>query len=207
MGLGSREKSCVVGVVLAGGHSLRMGRDKAALPFAGETLLAHNLRALAPLVEGVVVAARPGQLLPQTPAGVEVLRDSTPEQGPLRALADACAACSARADAALLLATDGLAEPRLLQRLLDAYRRTDAEAVVACVGGQLLPLPGVYSTTLKDRAEALLLGPQRGLKHLLAASRCLTLPIDPQEARLLSLDTPEDYQAALAGGGPVPSPS
>ena len=51
-------------IVLAGGRSERMGREKATLPFAGETLLAHVVRRVAPLVLEVVVVGRPGQALP-----------------------------------------------------------------------------------------------------------------------------------------------
>ena len=40
------EVSRVSAAVLAGGKSSRMGRDKAALPFGGETLLAHQARKL-----------------------------------------------------------------------------------------------------------------------------------------------------------------
>ena len=51
-------------VVLCGGHSRRMGRDKAWLPFGEVTLLEHVAERVAPLVDELVVVARAGQRVP-----------------------------------------------------------------------------------------------------------------------------------------------
>jgi molybdopterin-guanine dinucleotide biosynthesis protein A len=46
-----------VGVILAGGSSTRMGRDKLMLPIAGKPMLAHVLERIAPQVDRVVLSA------------------------------------------------------------------------------------------------------------------------------------------------------
>src|SRR2546428_7250960 len=48
-------------VILAGGLSRRMGRDKAALPAGGVTLIEHLARPLAPVVDETIVAAGSGR--------------------------------------------------------------------------------------------------------------------------------------------------
>ena len=55
----------VGGVVLCGGRSSRMGRPKASLPFAGETMLARVVGVLGGVVSPVVVVAASGQDVPQ----------------------------------------------------------------------------------------------------------------------------------------------
>ena len=47
----------VGGIVLCGGQSRRMGRPKAWLPFAGETMLARVVRLLSEAVSPIVVVA------------------------------------------------------------------------------------------------------------------------------------------------------
>lgn len=66
-----------IGVVLAGGASRRMGRDKAALAVAGETLAARAARLLASVCRRVVLADGGRNLVPGLPS----LPDA-PIQGP-----------------------------------------------------------------------------------------------------------------------------
>ncbi|MFV8755493.1 molybdenum cofactor guanylyltransferase [Nannocystaceae bacterium ST9] len=63
------------GLVLAGGASRRMGRDKAWLELEGRPLLLHVIDRLAPVCERIVVVAAPGQNLPDLPAGVARVDD------------------------------------------------------------------------------------------------------------------------------------
>jgi molybdopterin-guanine dinucleotide biosynthesis protein A len=74
----------VVGVILAGGESRRMGgRDKAFLPLAGGTLLSHVVERLAPQVERVVVSAN-GDAARFAPFGLPVVPDASAKRtGPL----------------------------------------------------------------------------------------------------------------------------
>src|SRR5487761_1810759 len=49
------------GLVLAGGRSTRMQRDKAALEYAGRSQLERAVELITPLVERVFVSVRPDQ--------------------------------------------------------------------------------------------------------------------------------------------------
>src|ERR1044072_8938910 len=60
-------------VVLAGGASRRMGRDKATMPVDGSTMVELVVSALSARGSPVFVIAAPGQPLPELQA--EVLRD------------------------------------------------------------------------------------------------------------------------------------
>ena len=69
----------VLGCVVAGGRSSRMGRDKASLVLAGESLLARAVRALSGVCSSVVVSGS----VAATALGLPVLADAVPGLGPL----------------------------------------------------------------------------------------------------------------------------
>jgi molybdopterin-guanine dinucleotide biosynthesis protein A len=72
-------------IVLAGGRSTRLGRDKASDLLLGRPLLQHVLDRVSTLVEEIVVVTAPGQVLPavSTPRPMRVAEDLYPGCGPL----------------------------------------------------------------------------------------------------------------------------
>src|SRR5688572_3771155 len=101
-----------------------MGRDKATLPFHGEPLLARVVRIVTPLVDEVVVVARPGQELPPLPDGVVVTRDEVADLGPLAGIVAGLRA--AHGDLCLVTACDApLLAPSLVRLLFERARDWD----------------------------------------------------------------------------------
>ncbi|MDH3214116.1 MAG: NTP transferase domain-containing protein, partial [Myxococcales bacterium] len=76
-------------IVLCGGRSRRMARDKASLPFGEETLLERVVRIVSQVVDEVWVVAREGQ---EVAGAYRIARD--PEEG-LGPLAGLCAGLEA----------------------------------------------------------------------------------------------------------------
>lgn len=70
-------------IVLAGGRSQRMGRDKGRLVIGGQTLLARVVARIGQRCSPVVVCAAPGQALPELPPAVLRVDDPDPDAGPL----------------------------------------------------------------------------------------------------------------------------
>ena len=90
-------------VLLAGGKSSRMGRDKSALPVNGEPLWQRQL--------AVLHATGPAEIFisgksdgPYADCGVEILADEFPDCGPLGGIATALRRCTA--ERLLVLAVD-----------------------------------------------------------------------------------------------------
>lgn len=99
----------IAGLVLAGGLSRRMGRDKASIVLGGETLAARGLRRLGPQVDIVALNAN-GADGAFADLGVPVLRDHHAGfQGPLAGIAAGLA--WARAAGAARLATAPVDSP------------------------------------------------------------------------------------------------
>lgn len=103
-----------VGVVLAGGASVRMGRDKALLPWQGGTLAGHAQARLATVCAAVLIADRGRGVLP----GTRSVPDG-PGAGPAAGLMGAAYAVPGRP--LLVLACDLPAVPESL--LLELVER------------------------------------------------------------------------------------
>ena len=117
-------------VLLAGGKSSRMGRDKSTLPVNGEPLWQRQLavlRATEP-AEIFISGMRDG---PYADCGVEILPDEFPNCGPLGGIATALRRCTS--DHLIVLAVDMPAmTAAFLRTLLEESHRT-AKGVIPTV--------------------------------------------------------------------------
>lgn len=105
-------------VVLAGGRSTRLGRDKATVVVGGLPLLDRVLRAAGPVADRLLVAGPERTLVPGTPAPVWC-REDPPGGGPVAGVAAALG--QVRAPRVLVLAVDlPFLAPGALRVLLDA---------------------------------------------------------------------------------------
>jgi molybdopterin-guanine dinucleotide biosynthesis protein A len=77
------------GLVLAGGQSMRMGRDKGALVFHGTDQTHHLATLLAPYVQEVFVSVRSQQLGAAHLVGLQAIEDCYPAPTPLNGIVSA----------------------------------------------------------------------------------------------------------------------
>jgi molybdopterin-guanine dinucleotide biosynthesis protein A len=193
----------VGGIVVCGGQSKRMGRPKAWLPFAGEIMLPRVLRLLGEVVSPLVVVAAPGQDLPALPRGVAAVRDDEKGRGPLQGLAAGLNALQGQADAAYASSCDvPFLNPAFVRRMIELLG--DKQICVPHVQGFHHPLAAVYRVEVADAVNRLLA--ENRLRPIflfdLVPTRIVEaaelLDVDPTFRTLRNLNTPEDYEAALA---------
>jgi molybdenum cofactor guanylyltransferase len=193
------------GILLAGGRSSRMGTSKAHLDWSGMPLVEHLARLLRELLDGpVVVVGAPGQTLPTLPDGVETGEDAHAGRGPLEGLAAGFRAIGDRAGAAYVSATDvPLLRPEVVKLVTGALAEP-SDAVVPQVGGRMYPLTAAYRTRVLATVERHLDEDRRRAADLLSALEVRWLGedelrrVDPELQSLVNLNSPEDYEAALA---------
>lgn len=214
------------GVVLAGGLSSRMGRPKAELEWQGTTLLRHTVALLVATVSGPVVVVRtPGQELPALPPGVAVVADPVQGIGPLQGIATGLARVEHAASTAFVCSTDlPFLHAMFVLRVLRALDERDTEGALPDVAlpvarGYRQPLAAGYRTALaRPAADVIAAGGRRPGQLFERVRVCMldeaALLTDPQLARfdpaldsLTNVNTPEDYEAALARSSPAGQPS
>lgn len=134
----------IAGVLLTGGHSRRLGRDKALLRLGSETLAQRAARVLVAAV-GQAIEVGPGH------SGLATVREEPPGAGPVVAMLAGADALGV--DRIVLLGVD---LPRVGAPLLAylAYRSGRATAVPS-VGGRLQLVCARYGRDALDAARSL----------------------------------------------------
>ncbi len=191
-------------LVLAGGRSRRMGRDKALLRLGGETLLARTVRVARGLSSTVAIACPdPDRYRRHLPEGVLWLPEAQPEgpQGPLAALTLALPQLAA--EWVLLLACD-LPQLRLepLQQwawLLSSLPQEVSAAVPHTARGWE-PLCGFYRAEAVADLQAWLQAGRRDFQGWLADRPVLALPVG-DAGMLTNCNTPGDWAAIATPSG------
>jgi molybdopterin-guanine dinucleotide biosynthesis protein A len=169
-------------------------------------MLQRVVRLVGEAVDPLVVVAAAGQELPELPPEIDVLRDRRPDQGPLEGLAVGLRALEDRAEAAFVTACDvPLLAPGFVRRVMEMLPGFDI--AVPRVDGFDEPLAAAYRASVLAHVESLLEHNRRRPAFLFekVATRRITAAeltdVDPGLDSLANLNSPVDYQAALAKAG------
>lgn len=183
-------------VLLAGGKSQRMGRDKATIEFRGEPLWKRQLdllRRLSPHQIFVSTRARPAWL----PDDVELVLDDPPSRGPLSGLTKALTAM--RTTHLLALAVDmPFITVEQLEKLPELA--TEKRGVVPLNAERAEPLAALYPARAAVDFQAALAGSdfslQRLIRRLVADDKVGFWPIAREASHLYrSINEPGEFNA------------
>ena len=176
-------------IILAGGYSSRMGRNKAELDFHGVSFLQHQVNKLRTIgIEDLVIAG-----YSSTMEETYTVTDVYPHRGPLSGIHAGLLAI--RNDAALVLAVDTPLVPEaLLRQLIEAH--SEGATVVTTENG-IEPLIGVYDRKLSSVCEQLLQGENSSLRFFLRTAGYTPLPFSGDKRLLENCNTPEDYRRVV----------
>lgn len=196
----------LAGVILAGGESRRMGRDKATLPYpgsgpgssSGTTMVEHILGVVSQRCAPVFVVAATGQPLPKMQA--QIIRDEIQGLGPLPATGLGLrAAAQAGATLAFVCAVDmPLLATELIDNLVQLAVETNAE-VVSPWDGRSHFLAAVYRTDLAERIDALVATGERRMSALIDASDAQQIVL-PDSRLVTNVNSDEDLRALVLPG-------
>ena len=191
----------VTGIILAGGRSRRLGRDKAVEPFGGQPLIRRVIDRVAPLTSEIVVvvadSARGASLPLDSDHGIAV--DVFPEGGSLGGIFAGLAA--ARNQWGLVVACD---MPFLNRDLLEHMlaQREGWDAVVPQPGSFPEPTHALYSRACLPSIEARLRANNLKISGFFDQVRVKYLAqdeierFDPTLRSFFNVNSPEDLEQA-----------
>ncbi len=178
-------------VILCGGESRRMWRDKATAPFCGKPLWRHVRETVAPLFARMLFSVHAPR--PDLP-GPQVVDDGG-GRGPMLGIASALAAIGD--DWLFAIGCDMPLVSADLVRFMAGRRGRGDAAVIATVGGRIQPLPGFYARSLLPAMREAIESGERGLARLIARRLDATIlsesslrRIDPELRSFRDFDTP-----------------
>lgn len=189
------------GIVLAGGRSRRLGRDKATLTFGGRLLLEIVVERLGRVCREVVVACGEEGRQVCRRSTVRSVADAFPGQGPLAGIEAGFRAV--QGEYALVVSCDlPFLNPRLLAYMGGLPRQY--QALVPWFGGRLHPLHAIYSRSCHGAVRALLEAGHNSLADLLAELHVCMVPeeevrrFDPEGLSMFNLNDADDLAKARA---------
>ena len=176
----------VSAIILAGGRSLRMKRDKAALTYHGVSFIQHQVNKLKAVgIDDIVISGYPKPI-----HEARLVQDLYPNLGPLSGVHSGLLAV--KNDSSLVLSVDTPLLPiELLDELIKEHR--GKITVVSC-NGRLEPLIGVYDRAVADECAKILRSGNTSMRELLKIVGYHTKKYSGKEELLLNCNTPEEYE-------------
>ncbi len=195
----------IVGVVLAGGRSQRMGgREKALLDLAGRTMLAHILERFAAQVEGLAINAN-GDPARFAAFGLPVIRDLIPDfPGPLAGVLAGLRWAAERPSQPTHLATVSSDAPFIPRDLVARLADTAASGSIAVArsGGILHPVAALWPLCIADDLERALATGERRVQRWVQMQGARAVDFAPVEIGgravdpFFNVNTPEELAEA-----------
>lgn len=184
------DKKNITGIILSGGKSSRMGRDKALLSFNGTSFLQHSTNALNPFVTEILIVSNN----PEHDAfGLKRLPDTIENAGPLAGIYTGLN--HSKTEHNLVLSCDiPLINSIILQKLIDAVDE-DSEIIQIESQGKSMPLIALYKKQCEVPFLKLLNDGERKLQY--AVNQCKVKHVVLNESESLftqNINTPEELK-------------
>ncbi|MDO8577595.1 MAG: molybdenum cofactor guanylyltransferase [Dehalococcoidales bacterium] len=190
------------GIILAGGKSTRLGRNKALEPVLGKRLVQYVYDCLKPLADQVFIVTSKDMAALPYPEGAAVLTDIYPDKGPLSGIYTGLA--SAKHEYNIVVGCDmPFLNEKLLRHMVGECRGFDA-VVPRPSPSTMEPLHAVYSRSCldrmksqleKERLKTLAFFEQINVKYI-SMQECRTF--DPELMSFININNQADLDKSIA---------
>ncbi|MEL7496050.1 MAG: molybdenum cofactor guanylyltransferase [Planctomycetota bacterium] len=192
-------------VILAGGQSTRLGRNKTELQFKGATFLECVVNRVAEVASDIVIVGPIDAALHQLPDHIELAEDERTNSGPLEGIRVGLKALSVRCEFCFVTSCDvPLLQPDLIRFLLARLKQSGKDAIVPHAGERIYGMTAIYRTSMHELVNQRIESGQLRVSDLAAATEAVMVTteelkaIDPPLVSLRNINSTEDYRELLA---------
>jgi molybdopterin-guanine dinucleotide biosynthesis protein A len=181
-------------VIFAGGRSSRIGEDKALLPFGScSTLAEYQYRRVLPLFKHTCISTKTDKFPFEATLifDSETLQTHAPTSGLITVFE------TLEEDAFSVLSVDTpFVDETVIKKLVEAYEREEADAIIARSPNGIHPMCGIYTRKILPGLEEMVANNRHRLGYLLKVSNTLFVDFQTDEP-FFNLNRPEEYRTAL----------
>lgn len=179
-------------IVMAGGRSSRMGRDKSLLKIDDSSLLERICRQLNPLFEEILISGGDEKRL--SFLNRKIIPDRTAGRGPLMGIVSAVSASSF--DLNMIVACDiPDLDLELIEQMMDRGETWDA-VIPRNADGSIEPLFGVYNKSILPEMERVLAAGENKIDAAFINARVRYVELSPEQA-IKNINTRDDLQSYI----------
>ena len=184
-------KNNITGIILAGGKSSRMGRDKGMLVLKDKMFIQHVIDAMNPLVNDIIIISdNPNHDLFE----VKRIEDDIKNSGPLAGLYSGLKYSDT--DYNLLVSCDvPLITESVLQKLINNYEE-NIDVIQLESHQKTMPLTALYNKSCKQTIKDLLDKGERRVRFAVSQLKTKTIILDDNLASTtININTKEEFDA------------
>lgn len=184
------QKKALTGIILAGGKSSRMGREKGLLLLDHKPFVQHIAEALQPLVQEIIIV---GDHNEYDQFGYKRVQDIFKNAGPVGGLY--AGLLSSTTSGNFVISCDvPLITTALLSKLLDSEEEY-FDVIQFETEDKSMPLIALYKKRCAAKCKKQLETGEKRLRKLVASLSTKSIPVDEKEYLLVSnINTPEDLK-------------
>ncbi|RTZ57234.1 molybdenum cofactor guanylyltransferase [Bacillus sp. SAJ1] len=191
-------------IILAGGKSSRMGKNKALLPIEGKSIIKRIAEEFTPISEEIIIIANIPEIYNELDLSIFPDVPEFRGEGPLAGIYTGIDV--ADEDFCLFIACDmPFVSRKIGEYLIRELKNSGVDAVIPSHQGRVHPLFGAYHKRIQPFIKENLLNGKRKMSHLLneVNAKIIEKQDIPEELQveweycLWNLNTLEDYQKAL----------
>ena len=182
----------VSSIILSGGKSTRMGKDKCDLLFNGETFLNWQILKFKQIgITDIIASGYRG-----CNTKVKIVKDDI-MKGPISGIYLGLE--NIENDIAFVVSCDvPLLKVDTIKNIIDCYFENKADIVVLKHNDKIEPLIAVYSKKIITKAKEMLQADNYAVKKLLEMCKVHEISIDDREDEFLNINYEEDYKKIIA---------
>lgn len=167
------DKKDITGIILAGGKSSRMGRDKGFLKLNGKPFIQYSIDALKPLVSEIIIVSDNTEY---DVFGFMRINDLIKKSGPIAGIYAGLEASTTEHN--LILSCDiPLINSDILKRLIDGID-LKSEIIQIESDGKTMPLIAIYKRQVKHTFNSFLKADERRLRVAIKSCRTKNIILD-----------------------------